>query len=213
MMMRLCHSRMASSLAPRQSGSNHCQWFEKIKVSIEESHGIRGGNYVQLATVDSDGLPHCRTVVFRGFFDMPSGDLAMKMITDSRSDKVHQIQHSPFCEMVWWFSQTSEQYRIAGHLEVVPSDADGALLLARTEQWNALSDAAKAQFYWPHPGVYDPHVASRDTNAVEDGGPPTSFLLVLLHPTMVKYLRLTDNATLNEVYLPSTRTWERLSYM
>lgn len=40
-------------------------WRERIEVSIAKSRKIRGGNYVQLATVDEDGHPRCRTVVFR----------------------------------------------------------------------------------------------------------------------------------------------------
>lgn len=42
-------------------------WKERIESSIAASRKIRGGNYVQLATCDSDGAPRVRTVVFRGF--------------------------------------------------------------------------------------------------------------------------------------------------
>ena len=40
-------------------------WKERIEASIAKSRRIRGGNYVQIATVDEDGHPRCRTVVFR----------------------------------------------------------------------------------------------------------------------------------------------------
>ena len=43
----------------------------------------------------------------------------MKMITDSRSEKVKHIQLNNKCEMVWWFSKSSEQYRIFGELETI----------------------------------------------------------------------------------------------
>jgi hypothetical protein len=42
-------------------------WTSRITKSIAKSRKIKGGNYVQIATVDADGLPTCRTVVFRGF--------------------------------------------------------------------------------------------------------------------------------------------------
>jgi hypothetical protein len=92
-------------------------WKTKIDISIAKSRKVRGGNYVQIATVDSDGMPHCRTVVFRGFVDVPSPvslqstspKCAMKMITDARSEKVSQILQSPSCEMVYWFGKSSEQ--------------------------------------------------------------------------------------------------------
>lgn len=69
-------------------------WRERIVGSIARSRKIRGGNYVQLASVDTDGAPHVRTVVFRGF--APDG--SMKMITDSRSEKVQQSKRVEVCE-------------------------------------------------------------------------------------------------------------------
>ena len=176
-------------------------WRERIDVSIAKSRKIRGGNYVQIATVDADGHPRCRTVVFRGFSVFSHSPYAMKMITDSRSEKVSQIAASPQCEMVWWFSQSSEQYRITGKLQLVSGeDTNEELLAARKQQWGNLSDPAREQFYWKQPGVTyegtpDVPAGGRD----EDGKvlpPPDTFLLMLLHPVSVKYLRLTDNMAL-----------------
>ena len=90
-------------------------WRERITTSIARSRKIRGGNYVQLATVDADNAPHCRTVVFRGF--APDGRL--KIITDNRSAKVKESRRVEVC---WWFSQSSEQYRFAGELAYVGAD-------------------------------------------------------------------------------------------
>jgi hypothetical protein len=59
--------------------------------------------FERIATVDDEGKPKCRTVVFRGFLPLDGGLKAMKMITDMRSEKVGQIQRLPDCEMVWWF--------------------------------------------------------------------------------------------------------------
>ena len=128
-------------------------WRSKIDGSIQKSRKIKGGNYVQIATVGMDGLPHCRTVVFRGFVSVTSAASssstsgwfeAMKMITDARSEKVTHIKHSPACEMVWWFSQSSEQYRVSGDLVLVSNDSpDKHLLEARKQQWGNLSDPAR----------------------------------------------------------------------
>ena len=81
-------------------------WLKRIDSSIARSRKIKGGNYVQIATVDSNGLPRCRTVVFRGLVNLPNNMIAMKMITDMRSEKVDQIANSPACELVWWFRLT-----------------------------------------------------------------------------------------------------------
>jgi hypothetical protein len=63
-------------------------WLERIEGSIARSRKVRGGNFVQIATVSPEGLPCCRTVVFRGWVPSPDGLKAMKMITDLRSEKV-----------------------------------------------------------------------------------------------------------------------------
>ena len=68
-------------------------WRERIVGSIAKSRKIRGGNYVQLASVDESGLPRVRTVVFRGF--APDG--CLKIITDARSQKVQQSKHVEVC--------------------------------------------------------------------------------------------------------------------
>lgn len=190
-------------------------WRERITGSIARSRKVRGGNYVQIATVDEAGRPHCRTVVFRGFlgadkhgFVGSGGADAMKMITDGRSAKAAQIAANPACEMVWWFAKSSEQYRIEGELQLVGAPGSEAasvgagaghdlLVSARKEQWGQLSDPAREQFFWNGPGPYSGAVEvpaggrNAETGAVLEA--PPSFLLMLLHPTRVHYLRLTDN--------------------
>ena len=151
-------------------------WREKIEISIAKSRKIRGGNYVQIATVDPITLePRCRTVVFRGFLKSQNtkkeeGEKSktplpciMKMITDKRSNKFSEVTNnthvnngkmSNTVEMVWWFAKSSEQYRIRGQLEFVGGDeTDPNLLIARKEQWGNLSDMAREQFYWVDPGL------------------------------------------------------------
>lgn len=215
----------------RVSGSDYLvPWSDHIEVSIARSRKQRGGNYVQLATVDREGHPRCRTVVFRGFqalamADSPTGAeglegkrpsveeggaaagtprRAFRMITDARSEKVAHAAVAPKAELMWWFAKSSEQYRVAGDLELVGAGATGDRASARKAQWGNLSDNAREQFFWPaQPGsVVDPVAAAHARLTVPSGGrdpsgsllpPPDTFLLVLLWPIQVKYLRLTDN--------------------
>jgi hypothetical protein len=103
--------------------------------------------------------------------------------------------------MVWWFSQSSEQYRVSGELAAVGSsdaaDSETGAGAARDQMWKALSDPAREQFYWHPPGQdYEgtPIVPTGGRDA--DGKilpPPSNFLLLLLIPKAVKYLRLKDN--------------------
>ena len=103
-------------------------WRERITDSIARSRKIRGGNYVQLATVDSNSAPRCRTVVFRGF--APDGRL--KIITDNRSAKVKESRRVEVC---WWFSQSSEQYRFAGDITYIGQDGSDDDVAQRKQQW------------------------------------------------------------------------------
>ena len=79
-------------------------WKSLLDVSIKRSRKVRGGNYVQIATVDLEGNPHCRTVVFRGFSTI-QGKKYLRMITDGRSQKAKHVANNPKCEMCWWFQK------------------------------------------------------------------------------------------------------------
>jgi pyridoxamine 5'-phosphate oxidase len=200
-------------------------WRKLLEISIARSRKIRGSNYVQLATMDTQSNePRCRTVVFRGFLSLPQEHslchtvkelvdddhgnqklpCIMKMCTDRRSEKVHQTGPA---ELVWWFSKSSEQYRVRGEMILVGNDDDSAstqdrhLLLARKEMWGSLTDASRESFLThARPGeVFEPLVP--DSNRLMGGRevdgkvvqpPPGSFLLMLLVPKQCDYLSLTS---------------------
>ncbi|VEU44579.1 unnamed protein product [Pseudo-nitzschia multistriata] len=195
---------MSSEVVPAKDyGPTDQSWRSLLEVSMARSRKIRGSNYVQISTATKDGEPRCRTVVFRGFLnnknlpeDHPmsaSGNVdgkpcVMKMCTDLRSNKVAEVAHQPISEMVWWFPKTSEQYRVRGSLLLVGDDSgDRDLQIARKELWGNLSDPARESFLddkLPVP------VGGRD-----DEGKvvpvPENFLLMLLDPIHVDFLRLT----------------------
>lgn len=173
-------------------------WLVRIRSAIAMSRQLPGGNFVQVATVDADGLPHCRTMVFRGFLAVEErgGRQALQLITDSRSEKVAHMGCNPACELVWWLSASSEQYRVAGEFEAAGPEAEGELQAARQAMWLKLSDAAREQYWWELPGAkYVPQHHLPKGGRDESGEvlpPPDCFLLLLLWPRDVKYLRLTD---------------------
>jgi pyridoxamine 5'-phosphate oxidase len=71
----------------------------------------------------------------------------------------------------------------------------------RKQQWGNLSDMAREQFYWEDPGIsYTSTWAKGEgipAGGRDDDGkvlpPPDTFLLMLLNPTTIDYLRLGDN--------------------
>ena len=110
--------KMSSEVMEDQDfGPTDQSWRSLLEVSVAKSRKIRGSNYVQISTVNQDGEPRCRTVVFRGFLNsvnLPEDHAmspingghfdgkpcVMKMCTDLRSKKVEEVAHQPISEMV-----------------------------------------------------------------------------------------------------------------
>lgn len=205
---------------------SYCQpltpWREMIDVSIAKSRKIRGGNYVQISSFDPQTMePRCRTLVFRGFQKLSDEEsidksCTMKMITDARSQKVSELQ-SPYdvAEMVWWFAKSSEQYRIRGKVQFVGEGNNQARFLskARKDQWGNLSDPAREQFFWNNPGDDFSGEPTVPAGGKDSSGkilpPPEEFLLMLLHPFKVDYLRLKDNYHQEDFLDTSDGTWKQ----
>lgn len=144
--------------------------------------------YFQLATVQTDGYPANRTVVFRGFLNDTS---QLKIIIDSRSQKIDQIQHQPFAEACWYFTETREQFRLAGKLTLIGADYnDVELQKARVSTWQELSDNARVQFAWAHPGEERATSEAFAPPLPDAMNPLPNFCLLLLDPVKVDHLQL-----------------------
>jgi len=163
-------------------------WRAVLGRALHRNRSRAHSRYVQLATVDPEGRPHNRTVVFRGFCP---GANDLSFVTDSRSDKVEQINHCPWAEVCWYFTDTREQFRLAGEMQLVTVDSpQPSLQQERQRLWQQLSASARQQFTWPQPGV------SRATpNALTQPSPDPSmplptFCVLILHPDQVDHLEL-----------------------
>jgi pyridoxamine 5'-phosphate oxidase len=163
-------------------------WRPGLARALHLNRALAYARYFQLATVREDGRPANRTVVFRGF--LPDSNQLM-IISDRRSRKVPQIQHSPWAEACWYFPKTREQFRLSGSLKLVDeSETNPQRQRAYNETWQNLSDSARAQFYWPPPGQpYDPSIAISEPLSDQDR-PAENFLLILFEPTEVDHLDL-----------------------
>ena len=147
---------------------------------------------MQLATVNSEGKPCCRTVVFRGFM-ASSGDKtsaaadreSLTFITDARSSKMSESRDTEVC---WYLTGTREQFRLSGVLDMISHTSAPGQNEHRSRKWQGLSAAARKQFLWPHPGSprksSTPEQDKRDFDDVEPSemDPPDSFVLVTLRP-------------------------------
>ncbi|MGB5959560.1 MAG: Npun_F5749 family FMN-dependent PPOX-type flavoprotein [Coleofasciculaceae cyanobacterium] len=164
------------------------RWRSLLARAIHQNRSLPYSRYFQLATIRADQRPANRTVVFRGFL----GDDQLKIITDFRSAKVEQIQHLAWGEACWYFAKTREQFRLSGQLTLIDAEyPDADLQKARQTTWHDLSDAARVQFTWHHPG----QTRTEDNEAFSapppnDLQPLDNFCLLLLAVVEVDHLEL-----------------------
>ena len=164
-------------------------WRGAIAHALHRNRSLVYARYLQLATLQTNGRPANRTLVFRGFLEDTN---QLKFITDNRSAKADQIQQQPWAEVCWYFPNTREQFRITGYLTLVSSDDfHQDLQPARIAMWQELSDAARLQFAWPYPGKPRIQELSAFEPAAPDPvEPAANFCLLLLDPMQVDHLEL-----------------------
>lgn len=163
-------------------------WRSPLARSLHRNRSRPYSRYAQLATVQPNGRPANRTVVFRGFW----GDRnILQFVTDQRSQKVTDLAHCPWTELCWYFTQTREQFRLAGPtLLVTAQHPNPDLQAARHQSWEALSDGGKTSFFWPTPGDSRQPDLEADVPETLPPVPPETFCLGLLHPEWVDHLEL-----------------------
>ena len=162
-------------------------WRSPLARALHRNRSRAYSRYPQLATVRSDGRPANRTVVFRDF--APASN-SLLFITDQRSAKIEQLTHHPYGELCWYFTQTREQFRLSGHLQIIHAQTpQPAIADLRHAVWAKLSDNARQQFSWPQPGqprVTDGYAPTPDLPEP----PPDTFAVLVFDPDAVDHLEL-----------------------
>lgn len=162
-------------------------WRSALSRALHRNRALVYARYAQLATVQAN-RPANRTVVFRGFLE---GSNTLKFVTDRRSKKVEQIAENPWGALCWYFPKTREQFRIFGELMVVTAtEEDADLLRLRETAWLALSEGARSQFAWPHPGQPKSESEASSQESIDHTTPLEAFCLLLLAPQEVDHLEL-----------------------
>ncbi|GAB4211356.1 MAG: hypothetical protein OHK0012_03690 [Synechococcales cyanobacterium] len=154
--------------------------------------------YVQMATVDPQGFPRNRTVVFRGWLGNTD---SLLLATDRRSQKVEDLRHHPWVELCWYFAKPREQFRLLGTAVLHDHDSRDPL---RQQTWQQISPSGRLLWFWPTPGASQAEPQSYATTLSESEPVPNTFVLVVVHPQEVDHLQLRGN----ELY-PQLRTrWQ-----
>lgn len=182
-------------------------WRSPLARALHRNRSLPHLRFVQLATVDIQGHPHNRTIVYRGLIDETH---QLQFVTDSRSDKILHLQVQPWVEVCWYFTKTREQFRFSGTMTTIGSDnsVNAAHNKHRSSAWQRLSKNAQRQFYWPNPG--EKRSSSEAFEGIEPSPlPPDSFALLLLTPMQVEHLQLRGNPQDRDRFIYRTKGWIR----
>ncbi|MDJ0703083.1 MAG: pyridoxamine 5'-phosphate oxidase family protein [Leptolyngbyaceae cyanobacterium MO_188.B28] len=185
-------------------------WRSPLSRALHRNRALPNSRYVQLATVRPDGAPANRTIVFRGFLK-DQNDL--QFVTDRRSEKCEQIRHQALGELCWYFPKTREQFRILGTLTLISMDTpEPPLQTVRHTLWQALSDNARLQFAWPHPGNDRAEAAAFQPESPSSSNPLPNFCALLIRATQVDHLELRGEPQNRWLYqLDQTGVWTQIA--
>jgi PPOX class probable FMN-dependent enzyme len=174
-------------------------WRSSLDCALERNRTQPYSRYFQLATVQANGRPANRTVVFRGFLGSTN---QIKIVIDTRSQKLGQILHQPWGEICWYFTETREQFRLAGELTLIDANhPDLELQKARQSTWQNLSDNARIQFAWEQPGEARAKQETFSPPPPDPVHPLANFCLLLLDPFKVDHLQLQGDPQNRRFYL------------
>ena len=174
-------------------------WRSLLSRALHRNRSLPNARFVQLATVRPDGSPANRTIVFRGFVGdqfCQNGILhdTLQFVTDRRSEKAIEIEHQALGEVCWYFPKTREQFRLRGTLTLITEDtittSDRPWQKVRSHLWQELSDNARIQFAWPHPGQSRAETDAFQIEPPDKTQPLPHFCALLLHPNVVDHLEL-----------------------
>ncbi|KAG8363241.1 hypothetical protein BUALT_Bualt19G0001700 [Buddleja alternifolia] len=175
--------------------SSAAPWKQLLLNSIQANSHLKHYSYFQLATVAPNNTPSNRTVVFRGFQDESDRIL---INTDARSRKIDDLKHLPFSEICWYFTETWEQFRISGPVDVIDgTNPDPFKLQQREKSWFACSLRSRLQYMAPTPRLPSLSEQPSPIPSLDPSiGPVAAFCVLVLDPQQVDYLNLKSNERL-----------------
>lgn len=176
--------------------------LQLIRQALEHNRD-QDAHHVQLATVDTNGDPACRTLVFR---ELAETDRALFFITDFRSHKAAELERTPRAEACWYLRDTREQFRVRGRASLVgPEDPDPECRRRRSRAWAHLSDESRALFAAPAPGTPWQPGSEPEQGPAE---PPACFALLLLEAEGVDHLQLHCRPHERRLYQLRQQQWQ-----
>ncbi|KAJ3549536.1 hypothetical protein NM688_g5165 [Phlebia brevispora] len=97
------------------------RWLNAITTALSVPEN-KGKVAYQVATIDSQNIPHVRTQIHRGFVTPRDAAHVPLLITstDVRSPKAEQMLFNTAVEIAWWMEGSMDQFRISGRAFIIP---------------------------------------------------------------------------------------------
>ncbi|RDX94282.1 Pyridoxine/pyridoxamine 5'-phosphate oxidase 2 [Mucuna pruriens] len=170
-------------------------WKQLVLNALESNSHLNHSSFMQLATIGTNRTPSNRTVVFRGFQDNTDN---IQINTDARTRKIEELKLCPSAEICWYFTDSWEQFRINGTVDIIDgSNPDPLKLQQRENSWFASSLRSRSQYLCPNPGLPRLNEEAQPEISLDPStGPVDAFCLLILEPNLVDYLNLKSNQRL-----------------
>lgn len=98
-------------------------WIPSFNQTIESELNATGNKppftSFQFATVDSNGFPHNRTLIFRGFLFNDKSNNIITFTTDKRMEKYQELINNDKFEAVFYFGRMKKQFRFRGRARII----------------------------------------------------------------------------------------------
>ncbi|KAL0412249.1 UNVERIFIED_CONTAM: Pyridoxine/pyridoxamine 5'-phosphate oxidase 2 [Sesamum latifolium] len=158
--------------------SSAAPWKQLLLSSIQANSHLKHYSYFQLRFQDD-------------------GDKIL-INTDNRSRKIDELKHCPFAEICWYFTESWEQFRINGSVDVIDgTNPDPVKLEQREKSWFACSPKSRLQYMAPTPRLPSLSEPPSEIPSLDPSiGPVAAFCLLVLDPAQIDYLNLKSNERL-----------------
>lgn len=105
---------------------NFLKWLGEAEMA-----GVVEPTAMTLATVDAQGRPHARVVLYKGFSQRADGQKGFKLFTNYDSPKASDLQQNGYAALVFFWAPLGRQIRVEGRVERLPEDESDAYFASR----------------------------------------------------------------------------------
>lgn len=105
---------------------NFLNWLNEA-----EKAGVTEPTAMTLATVDSQGRPHARVVLYKGLSAKSDGQRGFKLFTNYESPKASDLQENGLAALVFFWAPLGRQIRVEGRVEKLPDVESDAYFASR----------------------------------------------------------------------------------